>query len=222
MEAIMLAPIAVVFAILYTTHNFVLTIFMFHLALTILPLMFLRKKNVHIDWKSLLKQDLAKNERNLHNDLKLVAIPVFMTLGCWLGYRHIFPDTNLDGFIIPDLTNLPTLLLLFVEFVFINPIVEELFWRFFCDLFMGKGRTWAKKLDITFHFALYHWFVAYFATQDLILSTGGFFAVLTLGFILNFVKEKKGLITAMIIHLGVDLAGGLAIWDMQAKFLPSF
>jgi len=195
---------------------------MFHLALTVLPLLFLKKKNVHIDWKSLLKRDLEKNNRNLHNDLKLVAIPVFLIMATYIGYRFIFPDYSLEGFRLPNLTHAPTLALLFIEFVFINPIVEELFWRFFCDLFMGKGRTWYNKLDITFHFALYHWFVAFFITQDPFLSTGGFLGVLTLGYILNFFKEKRGLITAMIVHLGVDLAGGFAIWDMQSKFLNIF
>lgn len=112
--------------------------------------------------------------------------------------------------------------LLIIEFILLNPIVEELFWRFFADLFTGRGKTLANKLDACLHFGLYHWFVAYFLSQDLLLATGGFIGVSVLGYILSQVKERYGIITAMILHVGVDLAAGIVIVDMQTNLLPFY
>jgi len=222
LELIMLSPIFIVFTVLYTTHNFILTLFLFHVALTVFPLMFLKKKNIHINWKSLLKADLAKNTRNLKNDVKLMAAPAIALTVVYIAYRNVFPEYSTERFRLPSINDHFTALLLIIEFIIINPIVEELFWRFFADLFTGRGKTFAHKLDACFHFGFYHWFVAFFLCQDPLLSTGGFIGVFSLGFILSYVKEKYGLITAMIIHVGVDLAAGIVIVDMQSKFLPFY
>jgi len=222
LELIMLSPIIIVFTVLHTTHNFILTLFLFHVALTVFPLMFLKKKNIHINWKSLLLQDLAKNTRNLKNDVKLIAIPAILLTSVYVAYRTVFPDYPYHRLRLPSINDQFTAILLIIEFILINPIVEELFWRFFADLFTGRGKTFIHKLDACFHFGFYHWFVAYFLCQDLVLSTGGFIGVFTLGFVLSYVKEKYGLITAMILHVGVDLAAGIVIVDMQSKFIPFY
>jgi len=222
LELIMLSPILIVLTVLHTTHSFVLTLFLFHVVLTVFPILFLRKKNIHIDWKGLLKQDLARYSRVLNNDVKLIALPAILLTAIYSTYRYMFPDYPYGRFRIPLLSDKLAAIVLTIEFVILNPIVEELFWRFFSDLFMGRSKTVFNRLDVSIHFGLYHWFVAYYLSQDLLLSTFGFLGVASLGFILTYVKQKSGLITAMILHVGVDLAAAIVIVDMQSKFLPFY
>ena len=222
LELMMLTPIAVVFAVLRTTHSFILTLFGFHVFLVAYPIIFMKKKNVHIDWISLFKQDLQKYARKFKHDINLVAVPTILIVACYVIFRRIFPNYAYESIRIPLVSDSLIAALLVVEFIIINPIVEEVFWRFFCDMFIGRGQTVLQKLDVAFHFALYHWFVVHYIFQDPFLATAGFFGLLNLGFILSIVKQKFGLITAMIIHVGVDLAVGIVILDLQTNLLPLY
>jgi len=222
LELMMLTPIAVVLAVLYTTHSFVLTLLGFHVALIAYPIIFSRRKNVNIDWIGLLKQDLQKYVRKLQQDMNLLAVPCAMIVGCYLSFRIVFPDYAYHTLRMPSIHETVTAVILFVEFVFINPVVEEIFWRFFCDLFLGRGKTILNKMDVAFHFALYHWFVVYYMTSDIYLTTVGAGALFVVGYGLTLIKQKYGLITAMIVHVGVDLAAGVVVWDMQARILPFY
>jgi membrane protease YdiL (CAAX protease family) len=222
LELIMLSPILIVFTVLHTTHSFVFTLFLFHVVLTVFPILFLRKKNIHIDWKGLLKQDLARYSRVLKNDVKLIAVPAVLLSGVYVAYRCVFPDYPYHNLRLPALSDKLAAIVLTIEFVILNPIVEEIFWRFFADLFTGRSKTVWNRLDLSIHFGLYHFFVAHYLSQDLVLSLMGCVGVATLGFILTYVKQKAGLITAMILHVGVDLAAAIIIVDMQSKFIPLY
>jgi membrane protease YdiL (CAAX protease family) len=222
LEMLMLSPIPIVLAILYTTHNYLLTLIAFHVVLCIGPVIFLRKKNIHINWKNLLKQDLSKNSRKLNNDAALIAVPTIMLTFAYVMFRTVFPDYEYGRLRFPSINERTVGILLAIEFIIINPIVEEFFWRFFCDLMIGQGKTLAQKADVCFHFGFYHWFVIFFITQDPILATVGMVTIMNLGYILTIVKQRYGLITAMIIHVGVDLAAGIVAVDMQSKYLPFY
>jgi len=218
LECMMLTPIIVVFAVLYTTHSFVLTLLGFHIALIAYPIYFAKKKNVKIDWIGLLKQDLQKYARKLKQDVNWVAAPTVMITCCYIGFRICFPEYAYHKLRVPSINETLTAVLLVIEFIFINPVVEEIFWRFFCDLFTGMGKSVLHKIDVAFHFALYHWFVVYYMSSDVYVCTGGAIALFVLGYTLTVVKQKYGIITAMIIHVGVDLAAGIAVYDVQSRF----
>jgi len=222
LEFIMFSPVFIVFAVLYTFHSYLGTLISFHVALTVFPILFLKYKKVNIDWIALLKQDLAKHARNLNNDLFLAAAPSVVFTGAYVLYRNLFPDYDYSVLRMPSVNDQFVAILLAIEFIIVNPFVEELFWRVFCDAFCGQGRTIAQKVDVSLHFGFYHFFVAYFITQDLALSAVGCLAICTLGYILTVVKQRYGLITVMIMHIGVDLAAGIAILDMQARFIPFY
>jgi len=222
LELIMASPIFITLGILYTTHSFLATLVAFHLTLVYGLCKFLKAKNVQVNWKALLKRDLQRNPRNLKTDIKIAFAPVIALMTIYVWYRRTFPDFNYQAFRIPLLENPVICFLLFLEFVFVNPIVEEVFWRVFCDLFTGQGKTLMNKLDVAFHFGLYHWFVGYFLCQDLLLSTASFFGVVALGYILTLVKERFGLITAIVVHIGVDLAAVITIWDLQSHVIPLY
>jgi len=222
LEVLMTSPIFIALSILYTTHSFILTLAMFHVVLMVGAWKFLKAKNVQINWRALIQRDLQKNPRNLKTDLNIAIAPVVALMTVYVWYRRTFPDFDYKAFRLPSLDNTLACVLLFIEFVLINPIVEEVFWRVFCDLFTGQGKTLFNKLDVAIHFALYHWFIAYFLSQDVLLSTAGCVGVAVLGYILTLVKERAGLITTMILHLGIDLAAVVAIWDLQTHAIPLY
>jgi len=222
LEFIMFSPIFIVFASLYTFHSYLGTLVAFHVALTFLPFLFLKYKKVKIDWVAMIKQDLAKYTRNLNNDLILALAPSVFFTGLYIIFRNTFPDYDYTSLRMPSINDTFTAIALLIEFVIVNPIVEELFWRVFCDAFTGFGRTIAQKIDVSLHFGAYHTFVFYFITQDPLLSLGGCIAVCTLGYILTIAKQRYGIITATVIHIGVDLAAAIAIVDMQARFIPFY
>jgi len=222
LELIMASPIFITLGILYTTHSFLGTLVAFHVTLIYGLLKFLKAKNVQVNWKTLLKRDLQRHPRNLNTDIKIAFAPVIALLTIYVWYRRTFPDFNYKDFRIPLLDSPVICLLMAIEFIFVNPVVEEVFWRVFCDLFAGQGKTLMNKLDVAFHFGLYHWFVGYFLCQDLLLSTASFFGVVALGYILNLVKERAGLITAIVVHIGVDLAAVITIWDLQSHVIPLY
>jgi len=222
LELMMLTPIAVVFLVLHPTNSFILTLFGFHVFLIAYPLIFMKKKNVHINWILLFKQDLQKHTRKLKYDMYLVAIPTILMLVIYVMFRRTFPSFKFDDLRIPSVSDTFVAILLVIEFIIINPIVEEVFWRFFCDMFIGRGKTLLQKCDVSFHFALYHWFVVHYMLRDTGLATLGACSLFNLGILLTFIKQKFGLITAMIIHVGVDLAVGIVIVDMQTNMIPLY
>jgi len=221
LEGMMLTPVAVVFLVLYTTHSFVLTLLGFHIALVAYPIIFAKKKGMNIDWIGILKQDLQKYARKLNQDINYVAIPTAMITASYVGFRIAFPDYAYHQLRVPSIHDTLTAIIL-IEFIFINPVVEEVFWRFFCDLFTGRGKSIFHKIDVAFHFALYHWFVVYYMSSDFYVCTAGAIALFGLGYTLTLVKQKYGIVTAMIIHVGVDLAAGIAVYDVQSRFLPFY
>jgi len=222
LELLMFSPIPIVFAVLYTTHSFLWTLIAFHVALTVGPIMFLRHKKIQIDWMAMLKQDLTKYVRNFNNDLILAAIPSLFFTGAYVLFRNVLPNYDYSALRLPSVNDQFIAILLAIEFIIINPVIEELFWRVFCDLFTGQGKTVSQKVDVAIHFGLYHFFVAFFITQDFFLSAGGSLAIATLGYILTIAKQRYGLVTGMIIHIGVDLAVGIVALDMQARFIPFY
>jgi len=222
LELMMFSPILVVFAVLHTTHSYLSTLVGFHIALTVGPILFLRYKKININWIDLIKQDLAKHTRNLNTDAMLAAAPLTLIGGLYTFFRIMFPDYDYTTLRMPSVNDQLIAILLTIEFVIINPIVEELFWRVFCDLFTGQGKTFAQVMDVSLHFGCYHWFVAYFITQDPYLSTVGFLAVSGLGVFLAYIKKNYGVLTATIIHVGVDIAAVLAMLDLQARFIPFY
>jgi len=198
LELIMTSPIWITVAILFTTHSFLLTLVSFHIVLMGGAMMFMKKKGINFSWGALLKQDLQKYARKLNNDIKIMMLPVVMLMAFYIWFRRTVPDFDYSALRLPSMHDLVLSGLLAIEFIFVNPIVEELFWRHFCDLFTGQGKTWLNKLDVAIHFASYHWFVGYFLSQHLLMSTVAFFGIMTLGLILTIIKEKAGLVTAMV------------------------
>ena len=222
LEGIMLGPAFIVLAVLFTTSNFLLTLFVFHLFLIGIPLMYLNRRGLKTEWKWVLFQEMMQKAARIKHSVKLVALPVILCLISYIGFRNIHKGFNIEALRVPSFSESVTTLLLGFEFVILNPILEEIFWRVFCDSFLGQGKTFLQRLDLGFHFAVYHWFVIYFICQDALLSSVGFLFIWFLGYVLTITKQKAGLITAMLIHMGIDLSAALVVLDMKSRYLPFF
>jgi len=223
LEFIMLSPIPIVIVMLHYFNFFLGTLAAFHVVLITLPIIFLKYKGVKINWIEIIKQDLTKHTRNLNRDLIIAGIPSAVVTTAYIIYRNVFPDYDYSRLRLPSPDDFAAAIIMTLQFIFINPILEELFWRVFCDAFTGQGRTIKQKLDVAVHFAAYHFFVIIYLTkEDYVLCTVGFFVIVAMGYIFTCMKQKFGLITTTIIHIGIDLAAAIVVVDMVAKYMPFY
>ncbi|CAK75721.1 unnamed protein product (macronuclear) [Paramecium tetraurelia] len=90
-----------------------------------------------------------------------------------------------------------------------NPFLEEFFWRVYLpdqyttheEIKYNEQLKWYLAL----HYALYHFFVIYFLTKLMIISLIGFIMIAIGGRIFFITRDKFGLLTTSLFHMGVDL-----------------
>lgn len=104
-----------------------------------------------------------------------------------------------------------------VYFTLVNPLLEEVFWRTFLHRELGGERAWAKAL-LAHNYALYHCFV----TSSLMPHWFSIFCaypfLVGFGLALDRIArdERFGVVTAIGVHAGMDLAA--AFWIMDLRF----
>lgn len=102
-------------------------------------------------------------------------------------------------------------------FTVVNPLLEEVFWRTFLYRELGGERRWAKAL-LAHNYALYHLFV----TSSLMPHWFSVFCaypfLVGFGLALDRIArdERFGVVTAIGVHAGMDLAA--AFWIMDLRF----
>jgi len=163
-------------------------------------------------------KEYKKSDEIKKYGLIFLVIPIIGILTSYLIFKCFF----LKGFItemrLPNFSNSFYILLLCIDFIIVNPVVEELFWRIFCNLII-EDSTMKGKVISAFHFALYHWFVVYYISQSGLISTILAFSIFILGHFFTEIKKRYGILACIIVHIGVDLSAGIALWDMYADFL---
>jgi len=216
-ELIQLSPVFVVFSLLYTTHDFLLTLVTFHLLLIYLPMLFLKKKKLETAFQTMMKEHKKISEVKKYGLLFLI-IPAIGIISTYLIVKCFFLKNLIPNMRLPSFEDPVYVLLLCIDFILVNPVVEELFWRIFCHLFVSDS-SWKGKLTIALHFALYHWFVIFFITNNALISTVVAFSIILLGHLLTEIKQRYGILAAIVMHVGVDLSAAIVLWDMHANFL---
>jgi hypothetical protein len=215
-EFIQISPIIVVLGILHTTHNFLLTLMVFHALLIYLPIKFLKHKKVKFNVS--LREEISKLKKFKNLLIWFLIVPSAGILISYLVIKKVYLQHN------PITMNVPTLegplysILLGIDFIIINPILEELFWRVFCYMFVDESKV-RGQINVSIHFALYHFFVVYFICQSTLLSAAVAFNIFGLGMVLTYVNKKYGLVSATVFHLGVDLVAAICLIDMGYNFL---
>jgi len=150
--------------------------------------------------------------------LFFLLIPIMGIIASYLLSKTFFLNNFISGMRLPNFSDSLYVLLLCIDFVLINPVVEELFWRIFCNL-MIEDSTLKGKHICAFHFALYHWFVVYYISQSTLIASILAISIFILGHIFTEIKKRYGILACIIVHIGVDLSAGIALWDMYADFL---
>jgi len=147
-----------------------------------------------------------------------LVIPIIGIVSSYLFFKTSFLKNYISEMRLPNFSDSTYTLLLCIDFVLVNPVIEELFWRIFCNLIIEDSTLKGKHIS-ALHFALYHWFVVYYISQSALIASVLAFSIFILGHFFSEIKKRYGILACIIVHIGVDLSAGIALWDMYADFL---
>jgi len=216
-ELIQLSPIFVVLSLLYTTHDFLLTLVAFHILLIYLPMLFLKKLKMEKAFAEKIREQ-QKFDKIKQYGFFFLVIPIIGIVSSYLLFKSLFLQNFISAMRLPKFSDSCYAILLCIDFVLVNPVVEELFWRVFCNLIIEDSTMKGRHIS-SFHFALYHWFVVYYISQSILISSILAISIFVLGHFFSEIKKRYGILACIIVHIGVDLSAGVALWDMYADFL---
>jgi membrane protease YdiL (CAAX protease family) len=215
LEVIQLSPLFTVYGMLELTHNANITMAAFFISLIGLPILysFIYKKDI----KSTFFGD---GMDKIGHQLKHGVLGGFGILAITFGSYYAFLGLGEDNHSwvmsrkIPVKKTFVDTAIFFLVFSFINPVLEELFWRAFL-LKTFRDRKLAY-VNITIHYALYHWFSIYYISSNCFFSTFITGAILILGAILMYLREKCGMVAAVLTHSGADMAIAFVCWHIYS------
>jgi len=205
LEIMQLLPVFTVYGMLELTDNVNVTMAAFFSGMCLLPLIycFIYKKDI----KSIYFGD---GYEKIGHQLKQGAIAgagvLAVALGSYYGFLGLNPGHHswVMSRNIPVEKTFADTAIFFCVFSFVNPIMEEFFWRAFV-LKSYSDRKLSYVL-VSIHYAIYHWFSVYYITKDCLFATVAFIVIFGLGVILMYLREKSGMIAAVVTHVGADMA----------------
>ncbi|KAG8470651.1 hypothetical protein KFE25_009072 [Diacronema lutheri] len=105
-------------------------------------------------------------------------------------------------------------------FTLANPLLEEVFWRTFLHNELGAERPWAKAL-LAHDFALYHLFITSSLMPHWFSFCCAYPFLVGFGLALDRIArdERFGIVTAIGVHAGMDLAAAFWILDLRFGWL---
>jgi hypothetical protein len=92
----------------------------------------------------------------------------------------------------------------------VNPVIEEGFWRVFLAKSLPVG-------VVSCCYALYHVLVI-LKFAGALRALVGFCFLSLLGLVLQYIKDRFGLVTAMAVHSGLD-AAAMLVWGLILSIL---
>lgn len=101
-------------------------------------------------------------------------------------------------------------ILLLISLVFLNPVLEEWFWRIFLNKTLENSD---KMLDfVNLHYGIYHSYIIYYVIgfKSAVMFT---LTYLSFGRSMQFMKEKYGYISCLFTHIGLSLGMVLCFCD---------
>lgn len=222
LQGMMLTPVLIVFGVLYSSHSLSLTLAANHVTMLLYSLASERRNNFLEGWQQVLKRSRVHPMALLKRSELVVMSPCMVILACYITFRLLFEDFSYANLRLPHITSIHAGVIFAIQLAVINPIAEEIFWRGFCELNASKDGSKGHELYVAFHYSLYHWFIFYYVCQNALLSTAAFIGIWGLGHVFTLIKKRFRLITAILVHAGVDIAAGLALWDLQSQIFPFY
>ena len=108
----------------------------------------------------------------------------------------------------------------FMLLVFVNPFLEEMFWRVFLGRVFKDGEL--SKLVVSLHYALYHLFIIYYLTKDWGISFASMLFFFAGERLMRALRDGGSLIMGSFVHIGADLAFAIMyfqIYNQHDKLL---
>lgn len=181
----------------------------------------MKKHGIHSNWKAYLSTEKKRFSAIKKYSPLFFIIPAVGISCLYLFLKaFILPHVSLD-LRLPDFNNKFQVIVLIIDFVILNPIIEEFFWRKFCHKFISD-KHWKGILNVALHYGFYHFFVINFITSSILLGIVAFCSITVLGVIFTFINKHFGIWCAVIAHMAVDLFAGLVLWDLHSNFIKLF
>lgn len=214
-ELLQLMPIFFLFFILYTTKNTLLSFLLYNMFLLLMSFLY-----VKFYMKTPINSFFFPPFKSSWQQALLYGVPLSVSLFClifglfsWLfdyqiqyliSFQFLFPHEKI------------IYILTFPIFTIFTPFLSEVFWRI---LPLDTVKR-PNKLRMCFYYGFFHGLIVYILKDS--LSGIIFFAVYGgLAWFFAFLKEKFGILTGILAHIGVNLGVAIAfilIIKEQKKF----
>jgi len=217
LEFIQLLPCFVVFGVLNTTHDGIVTLLSFFLVLLGAPLLYCHffKKDI----RELVLDGLDDRKGQISQGMLACSLILASMVGIYLAFWHMSVENQawcLSLNIPLERTNSVTVVF-FIIFSFVNPVLEEFFWRVFLPKSLKVGE--AYNIFVSFHYALYHIFVVHYISQNWLVSLLLMLNIFVLGRFLVYLRDSKGLIVGTLAHLGADMAVAVVYCHLYSHYV---
>eukprot|EP01017_Pseudomicrothorax_dubius_P037781 TRINITY_DN5584_c0_g1_i5.p1 TRINITY_DN5584_c0_g1~~TRINITY_DN5584_c0_g1_i5.p1 ORF type:complete len:205 (-),score=28.15 TRINITY_DN5584_c0_g1_i5:174-788(-) len=172
-------------------------------------------------WVNLSKKNLFNRREVFSRPSLQICLGLILGLLCTMTAlvvyeisSGLFPD-DYANMRLPVRSNYLYLGAMTIEFVFINPILEQIYWNVFlvglCE--PGKKITLRTVAKITTFFGLYHFFTISYII-GIRLAIPATIGISFAGLCFLFIRCHFGLLASILTHLGADLGIVLVIFDL--------
>ena len=203
-EILQLMPIFFLFFVFYTTKNGLLSLLLYNIFLILMPFLY-----VKFYLKSPINTFLVPPLKSSWRQALLYGVPISVSLFCLIfglfssrfdyqiqyiiKFRFLFPNEKI------------IYVLTFPIFTIFTPFLSEIFWRILpLDTIKRPN-----KLRMCFYYGFFHGLIVYILKDS--LSGILFFGIYAgLAWFFAFLKEKFGILTGILAHMGVNLGVSIA------------
>lgn len=205
------SPSIVALVTMFTMHSWLNTLAIYLAVSTlILPFIYIRFLSKERETKAYLINEFRQRGKQVDVGLKCLLgafVIVFLMYFFIYEFRHAF----LEKLQLPIRYNYPYLIGIGLLMAIAVPIAEEWFWRTFAIKSFPESDT-NKKL-IAGYYAFYHWVMFMFMMdwKAATLLVGTFYSMAVT---MDYVRNKYGLITAWLLHIGINTSLTLVFLDV--------
>ena len=198
-EIIQLLPCLIAWSLLNFLHDGLIALLVFQLYIGTIP--FIYSHIFNLELRAILAAKAVRPRVQLKKGaliatalLASMLIGFFVLWGVFPWVRDIVLSLN-----IPLKRSKAGVIMFCVVFSFINPLLEEVFWRGFLPACFKKREFW-----VTVHYALYHLFAIQYLMGNWYMAILGTVGIYVLGRIFEYLHKFDGIIASTIAHAAVD------------------
>lgn len=204
-ELIRIMPCLILFFFLYVSLNSFLALIIYEIYLFGMPVIYLKFINpspIKSYYSRLFLQNW-KNQLIFGILLCFLFFGVSFSLFQWtFAYRSIYWISY--EFYIPRVNAI--YILIFLIMVFLDPILSEIYWR---SIILDTSKR-PKRFRMCFYYGVFHSLIVYLI-KDSINAVISLVIFMVFGWMFTILKEKIGIITSALAHMGLNMSYCLAV-----------